>query len=229
DPGSGAVRRPDRRGRGDDAPRRPPRTVRRPRPQGRGGRSKVGVRASGDGTRGEHTGLEGGGRGRRPPHLRDQGDAGEDPRVGAERRVVVRRRSLLVSPCRGYSTRSALGAGMSNGPWTSDRGPLVVVSGPSGVGKTTVVEELLKTTTLPLRRAITATTRNPRPGEERDVSYHFWTPEQFAKAKAELLESAVVHGKDSYGTPRSEVDPFRADGEGVILVIDVQGAEQVRE
>ena len=108
--------------------------------------------------------------------------------------------------------------------------PLVVLSGPSGVGKTTVVDELLARTKLPLRRAVTATTREARPGEISEVHYHFWTRERFKEAieNGEMLESAEVHGKDFYGTPRSEVDAYRANGIGVILVIDVQGAGQVR-
>jgi len=108
--------------------------------------------------------------------------------------------------------------------------PLVVISGPSGVGKTTLVDALLARRSLPLRRAVTATTREPRPGEAPEVSYQFWTREQFEEALAhnEMLESAEVHGKDFYGTPRSEVDPHRERGTGVLLVIDVQGAGQVR-
>jgi guanylate kinase len=110
------------------------------------------------------------------------------------------------------------------------RAPLIVLSGPSGVGKTTVVDHLIATTKLPLRRAVTATTRGPRPGELDGIHYHFWTVDEFRTAldRNEMLEHAVVHGRDYYGTPRSEVDPHRADGTGVILVIDVQGAEQVR-
>src|SRR5829696_4343713 len=108
--------------------------------------------------------------------------------------------------------------------------PLIVLSGPSGVGKTTVVDRLLAATDLPLRRAVTATTRGPRPGEVAEVHYHFWSADRFrdAIAAGEMLEWAEVHGKDFYGTPRSEVDPFRERGVGVILVIDVQGAGQVR-
>jgi guanylate kinase len=109
-------------------------------------------------------------------------------------------------------------------------GPLVVVSGPSGVGKTTVVEELLKTTTQ-LRRAVTATTRDPRPGERDGTDYHFWTRERFEAevAAMRMFEHAKVFGTDFYGTPKSEVEPHRAADKGVILVIDVQGAARVRE
>ncbi len=108
--------------------------------------------------------------------------------------------------------------------------PLVVLSGPSGVGKTTLVDGLIGRKSLPLRRAVTATTRAPRPGEMAEVSYHYWTHDQFRKAidRGEMLEWAEVHGIDFYGTPRSEVDAHRANGVGVILVIDVQGAGQVR-
>ena len=116
------------------------------------------------------------------------------------------------------------------GLMTKDRAPLIVVSGPSGVGKTTVVERLLDQTDLPLRRAVTVTTRPRRENEREEVDYHFWTPERFQSeiAAGRMLEHAVVFGKDYYGTPRSEVDEHLAAGRGVILVIDVQGAARVR-
>jgi guanylate kinase len=109
------------------------------------------------------------------------------------------------------------------------QGPLVILSGPSGSGKTTLVKRLLGDPGLRLRRAVTATTRPPRDGERDGQDYHFWARERFEEAarSGELLESAVVHGQ-LYGTPRSEVEEARARGEGVILVIDVQGASRVR-
>ena len=113
----------------------------------------------------------------------------------------------------------------------SQPAPLIVVSGPSGVGKTTVVDRLLAGSSLPLRRAVTATTRVPREGEVPDRDYHFWGEGEFRTAidDGRMLEWAVVFNRDFYGTPRSEVDPHRARGVGVVLVIDVQGAARVRE
>lgn len=106
--------------------------------------------------------------------------------------------------------------------------PLIVVSGPSGVGKTTVVQALLAQTTLPLRRAVTATTRVPRPGEVDGRDYHFWTADRFREelAAGRMLEHAIVHGKDYYGTPKAEA--ANRTTAGVVLVIDVQGAASVR-
>ncbi len=110
-------------------------------------------------------------------------------------------------------------------------GPLIVVAGPSGVGKTTVIAEVLRVCEFPLRRGVTATTRGPRPGETPGSDYHYWSEEQFVRAIAagEMLEHALVYGTDHYGTPMSEVAPHRAAGTGVMLVIDVQGAAQVRD
>ena len=105
------------------------------------------------------------------------------------------------------------------------RAPLIVVSGPSGVGKTAVVAEVLQSTKLPVKRAITATTRLPRVGETDGVDYYFWKRERFdlEHAAGRMLETAEYNG-NRYGTPITEVDGDRI----VLLVIEVQGAALVR-
>jgi guanylate kinase len=109
-------------------------------------------------------------------------------------------------------------------------GAVIIVSGPSGSGKSTLIRGVLGRD-LRLRLAVSATTRQKRPGEIDGVHYYFWTRERFLEgvARNEFLEYAEVHGKDCYyGTPRSEVEQSLQDGWGVILDIDVQGAAQVR-
>jgi guanylate kinase len=110
------------------------------------------------------------------------------------------------------------------------RGRLIVLSGASGSGKSTVIERALEPGDLPVRLAVSATTRAPRKGEVDGVHYHFWKAERFETAvqAGEFLEWADVYGH-RYGTLRSEVDPFLAQGQSVILEIDVQGGLQVRQ
>ncbi|MSR51880.1 MAG: guanylate kinase [Gemmataceae bacterium] len=109
-------------------------------------------------------------------------------------------------------------------------GPLIIVSGPSGSGKSTLIRRALKVFGSELRHSISATTRLKREGEVDGVDYHFWTKARFQKgiADGEFLEYATVFGKNDYGTPRSEVEPYRLRGLGVVLDVDVQGAEQLR-
>jgi guanylate kinase len=107
-------------------------------------------------------------------------------------------------------------------------GRLIVISGPSGVGKTTVCDALLA---LPgFRRVVTATSRPPRPGEQDGVHYHFLADAAFRESidRGEFLEWARVHGR-LYGTPRAEVEEGLREGKRVLLNIDVQGARQVRQ
>ena len=109
------------------------------------------------------------------------------------------------------------------------RGLLVVVSGPSGVGKGTIVKQLLKITP-ELKLSVSVTTRAPRPGEEEGVSYYFRSSEEFQRMveAGELLEYAqFVNGY--YGTPRRFVEEMLDAGHDVVLEIDIKGAIQVKE
>ncbi|MBU5627272.1 guanylate kinase [Oscillibacter sp. MSJ-2] len=106
-------------------------------------------------------------------------------------------------------------------------GRTFIISGPSGVGKSTVLNALLAKHT-DLAFSVSATTRNPRPGEQNGVHYHFISVDQFREmiARHELLEYAEYVG-NFYGTPKQFVDDNMARGRDVILDIEVQGATQV--
>jgi guanylate kinase len=112
----------------------------------------------------------------------------------------------------------------------SIKGRLMVVSGPSGTGKSTVVKRLAGDPRVAPYVSISATTRTPRPGETHGVEYFFLSREEFEKLRSEgnLLESAEVHG-NAYGTPSKPVLDQINQGGLVILEIDVQGAAQVKE
>ncbi|MEU6816391.1 guanylate kinase [Streptomyces sp. NPDC046860] len=106
---------------------------------------------------------------------------------------------------------------------------LTVLSGPSGVGKSTVVAHMRKAHP-DVWLSVSATTRKPRPGEEHGVHYFFVSDEEMDKliANGELLEWAEFAG-NRYGTPRAAVLERLDKGEPVLLEIDLQGARQVRE
>ncbi|GAA2248573.1 MULTISPECIES: guanylate kinase [Kitasatospora] len=111
----------------------------------------------------------------------------------------------------------------------SERPRLTVLSGPSGVGKSTVVAHMRQQHP-EVWLSVSATTRHPRPGEQDGVQYHFVDNDEFDKlvANGELLEWAVFAG-NRYGTPRQAVQERLDRGEPVLLEIDLQGARQVRE
>ena len=108
------------------------------------------------------------------------------------------------------------------------KGLLIVVSGPSGVGKGTVLKQILSNPANRLAYSISMTTRQPREGEVDGVNYYFVTQQRFKQAieNHELLEYAqfVDH---YYGTPANMVETMRNQGTNVLLEIDVQGAKQV--
>ncbi len=108
------------------------------------------------------------------------------------------------------------------------RNLLIVMSGPSGVGKTTLRDALLKACGQ-MVVSISCTTRKPRGREVNGKDYYFVSQSEFEDRvkRGDLLEHAVVHG-NSYGTPRGTVERALSSGKDVLLVIDVQGAEQVR-
>lgn len=109
------------------------------------------------------------------------------------------------------------------------RGRLFVLSGPSGVGKSTVLA-LLRRDMADVHYSVSATTRFPRPGERNGVEYFFVSAERFAEmvAAGEMMEHAFFAG-NHYGTPRQAVEEQLAAGRDVLLEIEVQGARQVRQ
>ena len=109
------------------------------------------------------------------------------------------------------------------------RSKLIIISGPSGVGKTAVAKELLKKRDN-LEKVVTCTSRGARPQEVSGRDYYFISAKEFEHKikKNDFLEYAQVHG-DYYGTPKEEVDGILHVGKSPILVIDVQGALQIKE
>ena len=110
------------------------------------------------------------------------------------------------------------------------KGLLIVISGPSGVGKGTVLKEVVKDPELNIGYSISMTTREKRPGEENGVNYYFVTRDEFHKAveNGELLEWTEFVG-NCYGTPVKEVERLRNEGKNVLLEIEQDGCSQVRK
>lgn len=110
-----------------------------------------------------------------------------------------------------------------------NKGTLLVLSGPSGVGKSTVLHKLMDGRE-DMCFSVSATTRSPRPGEEEGVDYFFVSRERFQRMieEEELLEHAEFVG-NCYGTPKSQVLERLEQGITVVLDIEVQGAAQVKE
>lgn len=108
-------------------------------------------------------------------------------------------------------------------------GLLIIISGPSGAGKGTVYNEVVARRPN-IKKSVSVTTRNPRPGEVEGVHYYFRTLEQYQEmiAKGEFLETASVYC-NYYGTPKAPALKMLADGNDVMFEIDTLGAEQIRK
>lgn len=106
---------------------------------------------------------------------------------------------------------------------------LIVISGPSGVGKDTVIQRM-KERELPFHFVVTATTRQPRPEEVHGVDYYFLSHDEFAEMieQDELLEYAIVYN-DYKGIPKQQVRQALESGMDVVMRLDVQGAATIRE
>ncbi|MDR1401513.1 MAG: guanylate kinase [Puniceicoccales bacterium] len=109
-------------------------------------------------------------------------------------------------------------------------GILFIISGPSGVGKNTVAERLLrKVGNESLKKVVTVTTRPPRAFEENGVAYHFISEAKFAEKirQSEFMEYANVHGDAYYGSPRTGVEKILSSGRNALLLIDTSGVSQI--
>ncbi len=115
------------------------------------------------------------------------------------------------------------------GPTVAGRPRVTVLAGPTAVGKGTVSADV-RSRYPEVAISVSATTRRPRPGEVDGVHYHFVTEDEFDAmiAGGELLEWALVHGRQRSGTPRHAVETALSSGRPVLLEIDIQGARQIR-
>lgn len=107
---------------------------------------------------------------------------------------------------------------------------VVVISGPSGVGKDVMIERMIESDRIGFHFTITATTRQPRPGESDGVNHYFVTVDDFLNLISDdnLLEWAQVYG-NYYGVPKQQVRDALTDGNHVIIRVDVQGANRLKE
>ena len=153
------------------------------------------------------------------------------PGVGKARATLIMERRKI-SPTRrigglGQLQLKALAKELAVIKVDSSRGKLIVISGPGGVGKSTITSRLRSDPRFWV--SVSATTRQPRPNESEGVDYFFYSPERFQSMidNGEFLEWAEFAG-NRYGTPKSPVEKWRLLGKHVILEIEIEGARQVR-
>lgn len=110
------------------------------------------------------------------------------------------------------------------------QGKVIIISAPSGCGKSTIIKAIMERGNVDLKFSVSATNRPPREGEQDGVHYHFLTTEAFQNAIAadEFVEYEEVYPGRFYGTFKSEVDRRLAEGQTVVLDIDVKGGVRVR-
>ena len=110
------------------------------------------------------------------------------------------------------------------------KGKIIILSAPSGTGKSTIIKELMKAEDLGLGFSISATSRSPRPGEPDGREYYFITPDEFARRvdAGEFVEWEEVYAGTRYGTLRSEVERVTGSGLNLIMDIDVKGALNIK-
>lgn len=113
----------------------------------------------------------------------------------------------------------------------TQKGKIIIISAPSGCGKSTIINAINDRGHINWRFSVSATNRQPRPGETNGVSYHFLTDEQFRDhiAAGDFVEYEEVYPGRFYGTLKSEIDHRLADGETIVLDIDVRGGVNVKK
>ncbi len=112
-----------------------------------------------------------------------------------------------------------------------EKGKIIVISAPSGCGKSTIIKRIMDGGDVDMQFSVSATNRDPRPGETDGVSYHFLTTDEFRRrvAAGEFVEWEEVYPGRYYGTLREEIERKCDAGSNVILDIDVKGGQSVRD